>query len=249
MGEDAARQVTIVAGDPVHDLLSLRRKVSAMAADGQDLLRDHAEVCFRLSAEEAGDLQRPCDEADVPVLSDEGKLLLKACVQQVPSKALQLTHKSPQTTAEVRSFLSHPTALTSHIWLELFGAYPPRGTFGRIAALLKTKLHKQSAAHGWRNKHELRQEIKKIRKWYKPGKKVGRVRKITRDVDRPPVLKGLRTAWNAKVAKHFRIFRSSIKLHGLWAWRQISRIYRDSGVPLQTGTVCVERTWSSLSLC
>lgn len=85
-----------------------------------------------------------------------------------------------------------------------------------------------------------------MRKWYKPGRKTRRIRKITRDAASSPELKGLTTAWNKKVGKHYRLFRSNLRLHGLWAWRQLSRIYGEAGIPLQTGTVRVERTWASL---
>ena len=47
--------LTVVAGDPVHDLLALRRRVSTMACDSTDLTFDHADLLSRLSAPE----QRP----------------------------------------------------------------------------------------------------------------------------------------------------------------------------------------------
>ncbi|CAJ1340140.1 unnamed protein product, partial [Effrenium voratum] len=44
--------LTVVAGDPVHDLLALRRRVSTMACDSTDLTFDHADLLRRLSAPE-----------------------------------------------------------------------------------------------------------------------------------------------------------------------------------------------------
>ena len=57
---------TIIAGDPAHDVISLRRKVSAMPLDGQDLIRDHQDICFRLCS---GAPAPSWSTADLPVWS------------------------------------------------------------------------------------------------------------------------------------------------------------------------------------
>lgn len=240
-------EVTIIAGDPIHDLINLRRKVSAMASDGQDMIRDHADLCSRLSAAPTP-FEWSAEElaSATPTLSDDAKTLLRVCVERLPSKARLAVEAAPEAAAEVRAVLSHPKALVAPVWTELFVATPPRNTVARIAGLFRAPLHKRCRGHGWKTKAELREEVKRIRAWYKPGRKKARVRKITRDIDRTQELKGLRTAWNKKVAKHFKQFTSRVRLDGLWAWRQLSHIYREAGIPLQTGTVSVERTWSSL---
>lgn len=51
---------------------------------------------------------------------------------------------------------------------------------------------------------------------------------------------------SAKVQAHFRRLFKKVRLEGLWRWQTVAAALRQAGVPLQTGTVCVERFWASL---
>ena len=146
----------------------------------------------------------------------------------------------------MRALLWHSQALTAPVWSELFRALPPRGTVARLARRLGARLHDQSKPWRWSNKAEVRKEVRKMARWYRPGRKKVRRRKLVRDAQQNPELRGLTTAWNDKVRRHFKSFTSKLRLSGMWAWRKVARMYHLAGVPCQTGAVSVERTWYSM---
>ena len=49
----------------------------------------------------------------------------------------------------------------------------------------------------------------------------------------------------AKVAKHLRGLASSSKLEGLFNWRRVATLLRMANIPMQSGTVPVERLWAN----
>ena len=61
-----------------------------------------------------------------------------------------------------------------------------------------------------------------------------------------PRVQGKRSAITTTVAGHYARLLQPLRLQGSWKWRQVAHSVQDAGVPLQTGTVAVERWWSSL---
>ena len=59
-------------------------------------------------------------------------------------------------------------------------------------------------------------------------------------------MKGRRTVITGKVKKHLGNLVRRRKLEGLWHWRRMALALRQAGIPVHTGTVPVERLWSSL---
>ena len=68
--------------------------------------------------------------------------------------------------------------------------------------------------------------------WYKPGRCLGVVSN--------------KTIWNNKVKIDSRRLRHPVKLEGPWRWRMVAQAIRVAGLPMQTGTVPVERVWASI---
>ena len=76
-------------------------------------------------------------------------------------------------------------------------------------------------------------------------KNIRRRRGICRVAKAKPRVQGKRSAITTTVAEHARLLQP-LRLQGLWKWRHVPHSVQDAGVPLQTGTVAVERWWSSL---
>ncbi|CAK0817381.1 unnamed protein product, partial [Prorocentrum cordatum] len=62
----------------------------------------------------------------------------------------------------------------------------------------------------------------------------------------PERVRGLRSVWAAKVWAHYRRLLKPLRVEGLWAWQSAARAIRAAGVPVQSGTVPVERLWECL---
>ena len=45
--------------------------------------------------------------------------------------------------------------------------------------------------------------------------------------------------------KQLKILTRSVKLEGLFAWRDVATLLQDASIKVQTGTVCVERLWAN----
>ena len=60
-----------------------------------------------------------------------------------------------------------------------------------------------------------------------------------------PRIAGSKSCWTAKVDVHYKRLLKPIRVQGLWAWRRVAMALHEAGVPLQSGTVPVERIWSS----
>ena len=134
------------------------------------------------------------------------------------------------------------------MWLELFGAAPPRGTLARLARRANAKLHESMQKHGWECMGEWLAEIKRMRRWYKPGRKLQRRRTlgIKRKCDAADHACGKASAWGDKVQKHYKKLVKRVRRKGLLGWRKCACALRTAGVNVHTGTVPVERMWSFL---
>ena len=60
-----------------------------------------------------------------------------------------------------------------------------------------------------------------------------------------PRIAGSKSSWTAKVDVHYKRLLKPFRLEGLWTWRRVAMALHEAGVPLQSGTVPVERIWSS----
>ena len=58
-------------------------------------------------------------------------------------------------------------------------------------------------------------------------------------------MRSARVAFTAKARSHYRRLLKPLRLEGLWAWRRAANALQVAGIPMQTGTVPVERTWAS----
>ena len=135
--------------------------------------------------------------------------------------------------------------LKSLIWVEQFGAEPPRGSLARLCRRIGASVHESHGKHGWRSKGELRREVLRLKRWYKPGRRESRVRwGIRRGYGASSETRGRHSVWTAKVNQHVRRLVSKRRLRGLWLWRTVALALREAGMTVQTGTVPVERLWA-----
>ena len=50
--------------------------------------------------------------------------------------------------------------------------------------------------------------------------------------------------WTSKVAKHYRRLLKPLYLEGLMKWRRCALGLHRAGLPVHSGTICVERQWA-----
>ena len=88
----------------------------------------------------------------------------------------------------------------------------PRGTLARIARRVGATLHPSSEACGWRSEKEFRREARRIRRWYRGGRKtMRRSVGLPRTDGSPHYVRGLKTAWTKKVGLHYKRFFGRIR--------------------------------------
>lgn len=82
---------------------------------------------------------------------------------------------------------------------------------------------------------------------YAHGKKTLRRKLgIKRHRKEKPLVKGLASAWTAKVRLHWKRLHGAKRMEGLWAWRDTATALLHSKIPMQTGTLPCERLWASM---
>ena len=92
-----------------------------------------------------------------------------------------------------------------------------------------------------------KREIRRLVRWYRPGRRLTRTRRgIVRDGQNPDVMHGVRTAITKKVMAHFKRLRKPSAVEGMMQWRTVTLATRGANIPLQSGTVPVERLWAGL---
>ena len=240
---DCAEGYCEPTGEPMHDIINMRKLVSPWANDATDFKFDYIDHINRLSLEDPP----PVDAAgDPPPLSVGGAALLVRAVQESSQDfSAALDASDVGIVEELKEFLRHPEVRTSRVWPQHFGACPPRGTMARLARRVGVELHIQNRAYGWRSKHEFRQEVRLLRRWYRPGRKRTRRRLgMLRGENSGGSTRGRASVWTAKLAAHARRLTSKKRLRGLWKWRVIARAIREAGITMQSGTVPVERLWA-----
>jgi len=174
--------------------------------------------------------------------------LLKKAVQ-LPSRLFEKCADGQRhCLAHVRQFLTHARVLESRVWRQAFGATPPRGTLARLSRRFGADLDPWNAKRGYSSLAEFQAEAVKIREWYLPGRKRKRLQRgIPRTVRKTKYVRGRPTAWTGKVQKEYQKLISATRLEGLWNWCLVSRALLDAGIDVHSGTVPVERLWSSSS--
>ena len=59
-------------------------------------------------------------------------------------------------------------------------------------------------------------------------------------------MRDVRKVWTKKVDAHYKRLVKDLRVEGLWAWRVVAGHLIEAGVPMQSGTVPVERFWNYL---
>ena len=148
----------------------------------------------------------------------------------------------------LRAWLGEPNVATSSSWKKLFGSFPPRGTVARIARRCGAELQKSSKFSGYASLAEFKMEVRRLTRWYQPGRRVSMRRRpgICRHPGQAPHVAGRRTTITSKVRAHYKRLVKPLRLEGMWKWREVALALHEAQIPLQTGTVSVERYWASL---
>ena len=216
----------IVTGEPLHDILALRRLVSPRMNDASDFVFDWTDMVNRLSKADPHE-PAPLDELtfgdEALLLSTSGIKLLKVGVEGTAEAFRTHAANNVDAANDLRSMLKHPKAAHAPVWHDVFGAIPPRGTLARLSRRLGATL---PSANGYRNIGEMRTEAYRVKNWYYQGrKKQVRRRGIKRRFGEEDHAPGIQTVWTRKVDNHFRRLLWTRRLNGLWQWRRIARAY------------------------
>jgi hypothetical protein len=236
-------QVTLIAGEPFHDVIGFRRCVPVYGNDARTIIPDHADVITRISLD-----PRPASDEPPEDLAAAGDDLLVAAVVEIKTVFLQkLGAAGHESKTALTHFLSTPNADRAGAWRRLFGARPPRGVIARIARLADVQLHDTLKPAGYATKGALLKELRRMERWYRPGRRGVRRRSgIRRTRHQSMHVRGVKSCWNKKVAAHYGRLRKKLRLEGLWKWREAAMALRQAGIKVQTGTVAVERFWFTL---
>ncbi|CAK0788185.1 unnamed protein product, partial [Prorocentrum cordatum] len=216
--------LTAIAGDPVHDaaasVIALRRCASPSCNDCRDFIRDHQDILSRLSAPPPG--APPAGQAPARSraqdLSEAGVALLRTAVEKTVATFQASMGAEADGAADLRRFLQLPNVSKCCFWKKEFGAYLPRGVVSRIARRAGVQVDSSMAFRG----HASPKQVKAER------------------------VRGLRGVWTAMVRAHYRRLLKPLRVEGLWAWQSAAPAIRAAGVPVQSGTVPVERLWECL---
>lgn len=235
---------TIVCGDPLHDQLALQRRVSAASPDASCLIADHKDIMQRLSLKPLDFKEEWGQPAE---LAQDHDTLLRTLVEELKETALKQLREDPAGSVALKDFLEQPMVNEANTWLRVFGASPTRGVVRRACEVVGAEIHESMGYHGFAKLADFKKAIKDLRKWYEAGKKSSRRRRgIRRVAKAKPRVQGKRSAITATVADHYSRLLQPLRLEGFWKWRQVALAVQEADVPLQTGTVAVERWWSSL---
>ena len=239
-------QPTMAVGEPFHDVIAVRQLCSPASNDCSDFIYDHQDMIDRLSAklvEEGTDAKPTIHQISV----EAGKLLQCAALLPVADFKAELGKASGDEVQELKVFLGQPACVHASAWKQIFNATPPRGTLARIARRFKFSLHETMQKVNYASPHAFRKEVRRIRTWYRPGRKGTRRRKgIIRDTNAPLRVRGRRTVWNKKIAAHYKRLLHPLRQEGLWKWRMVALALHAAGMPVHAGTIPVERLWASM---
>ena len=235
---------TLVTGDPLHEVINFRKLVPAFANDARHAILDHQDMMARLSA-------KPIEVQKLPYsrpqeLPGYAKQLLRTGVEQPLAAFKTELENKKDAAAALRAFLEQPMAHKSPTWKQMFKANPPRGTIARLGRHCRATLHETTAFRNFATVKQFRAEIRRMKAWYRRGKRLTRPQRgIKRSKKTGPHVRGLRTIWNGKVNKHYRILLRS-RVRGLWCWRTVALSLHAAQIAVQGGTQPTERLWSCL---
>ena len=241
---------TVITGDPMHDLFALRRIVTPAANDCRTFISDHQDCMTRLSAP-----PRPCisstskSSVDVQVqLTESTKSLLRTPIARPPSEFRLAVAQNKEDAISLKAFISSANVDKSQTWKEVVGSFPPRGTIARICRLVDGSLHDTVGYYNHENRKALKREIRRIQKWYRVGRRQVRIRRrgIIRDRQQAGPVSGVRVVLSNKVQAHYRRLLKPLRIEGMMKWRKLALATIAAGVPVQSGTVGVERLWAIL---
>jgi hypothetical protein len=239
-------QPTMAVGEPFHDVIAVRRLCSPASNDCSDMIYDHQDMIDRLSAklvEEGTDAKPTIHQISV----EAGKLLQCAALLPVADFKAELGKASGEEVWELEVFLGQPACVNASAWKQIFNAKPPRGTLARIARRFKFSLHETMQKVNYASPQAFRKEVRRMRTWYRPGRKGTRRRLgIIRDENAPLRVRGRRTVWNKKIAAHYKRLLQPLRQEGLWKWRMVALALHAAGMPVHAGTIPVERLWASM---
>ena len=234
-----------VTGEPMHDIINLKRAASRAKNDYWDLVFDHIDLINRISNTAAPEGLRVAH--DGPELARCAFGLLRAAVEQPRDVVMREVDGDDVAAGALRGFLAHPGVRRSGAWVTIFGADPPRGTLARVARRLGVDLPPTCQAWGWETREELISEVGLIKRWYETGRKGWRQRLgIRRSRHEGPLVESENCVMTEAVRHHYKKLLDPVRLEGMWNWRLVARALRGAGIGMQAGTVPVERLWASL---
>ena len=185
-----------------------------------------------------------------PAIPQRGALAAPVATARASSRQEQTAaaiREKPASADAVAAYLKQPRVDQEPTWRTIFGASPTRGAVLRLCAAFGVDAHDTLAYHGFETLACFKNAIRAHLKWYAPGRKTCRARRgICRRLQAAPRLHGKRSALTMSVQAHYDRLLKPLRLEGLWKWRDAALAIADAGVPLQTGTVAVERWWASL---
>ena len=239
-------QPTMAVGEPFHDVIALRKLCSPTSNDCSDMIYDHQDMIDRLSAklvENGADAKPTINQISV----EAGNLLQSAALLPVADFKAELGKAGGDKVEELKEFLGQPACVHASAWKEIFNAKPPRGTLARIARRFKCSLHESMQKVNYASPQEFRKEVRRMRTWYRPGRKTTRRRRgIVRNKKTPLRVRGRRSVWNKKIAAHYRRLLRPLRQEGLWKWRMVALALHAARMPVHAGTIPVERLWASM---
>ena len=162
--------------------------------------------------------------------------------------------RDAEAADSLRQFLGSSGVAKHPVWKEVFGSLPPRGVVSRMARRLGVDVHGNVGFYNYSSKKEFKREVRRIRDWYGVGRREvksasSKRRKILRSAARRQarrVRSPARSIMNAKVKLHYARLLNKTRVQGLWRWRAAALAMLDAGLPMQTGTVAVERLWAQV---
>ena len=184
----AACGLCTVTGEPMHDIINLRRAAPPAKNDYWGLVFYHIGMLNRVSAEPAEAAFRHAVGA--PELPGGTQHLLREIVEQHREAACRAVLENPGAADALRVFLRHPGVRMSPTWVSVFGSTPPRGTLARVARRLGVQLPQSCQAWAWKSRDDFVGEARLIMRWYETGRNRSRRRLgiIRRRHDAPRVV-------------------------------------------------------------
>ena len=239
---------TVIAGEPYHDVINARKCVSPKANDAIHFIHDHEQMLCRLSAK-----PQPQDVAEQtpakPPAAMEVQDIIQACLRMRVAQFATFKATCDQVSlVKLRDFLACPHVRThKDWWKKVCGADPPRPVLARLANAVGGRLHTCNGYWNYQDKRNFKKEVRRMSAWYRAGRQTTRPRKGLLRIRSFTALhvKGQKRVWNAKLAKHYQRLLMKTRVRGLMHWRRCALALHMAGIPVQSGTIPVERHWAA----